>query len=73
MLKFIGQVVHTFYATQIENQTVKKMFEKLGQSPWYQGEGDLFTEHLNKLKDYAHFKREVIDNVDGNAHTDLDM
>ena len=72
MLKFIEQAVHTFNAKQIENQTVKKIFEKLGQSPWYQGEGDLFTEHLNTLKDYAHFKREVIDNVYGNAHTDRD-
>ena len=51
---------------------MKKIFEKLGQSPWYQGEGDLFTEHLNQLKDFAHFKREVLDNVDGNVHADLD-
>ena len=38
----------------------------------YQGEGDLFTKHLNTMKDYTQFRREVIDNVDGNAHTDLD-
>ena len=49
------------------------MLEKLEQSSWYQGEGNLFTEHLNKSKDYAHFKREVIDNLDRNVHTmDLD-
>ena len=72
MIKFIEQAVRSFNQKQVENQTVKKMFEKLGQSPWYHGEGDLFVEHLNSLKDFAHFKREVIDNIDGNSHTDLD-
>ena len=72
MLKFIKQAARAFNQKQVENQSVKKIFEKLGQSPWYQGEGDSLTEHLNQLKDFAHFKREVLDNDDGNVHADLD-
>ena len=48
------------------------MFQKLGQSPWYEGGDDLFKQHLDKLKDCAHFKRDVTNNIDGNEHTDLD-
>ena len=48
------------------------MLEKLGQSPWYERGDNLFTEQLNKLKEFMHFKCKIIDNVDGNTHTDLD-
>ena len=48
------------------------MFEKLGQSPWYAGGDDQFIQHLDKLKDCAHFKREITDNIEGNMHTDLE-
>ena len=77
MLKFIEQAKSSFNRKQLqdgklENQTVKIMFEKLGQSLWYQDGDKLFREYLDKLKDCAHFKRDVESNVSGNTHTDLD-
>ena len=77
MLKFIEQAISSFNRKQLqdgklENQTVKIMFEKLGQSPWCQDGDKLFREHLDKLKDCEHFKRDVESNVSGNTHTDLD-
>ena len=47
MLKFIKEAVATFNRKQMkdgkpENQTVRIMFQKLGQSPWHQGRDDLF-------------------------------
>ena len=56
-----------------ECQTVRKMFEKAGQTPRYGDGDDLFVEHLNKLKENAHFKREVTDNVENNSHVELDI
>ena len=76
MLKFIEQAIRLFNRQQLagggECQTVRKMFEKAGQSPWCGGGDDLFVEHLNKLKENAHFKREVTDNVENNSHMELD-
>ena len=32
---------------------------------------DQFIEYLNKLKDYAYFKHDIADNIEGNIQTDL--
>ena len=77
MLKFIKEAVATFNRKQMkdgkpENQTVRIMFQKLGQSPWHQGRDDLFKQHLDKLKDCAHFKHNVANNIDRNEHMDLE-
>ena len=73
MLKFIENAAHTFNNEQSSGeQTVMKKVEKLGQCPWCEGNDDQFIQHLNKLKDFARFKLEVIDNIEGNDHAGLD-
>ena len=52
---------------------MKKMFEKVGQSPWYGGGDDLFMEYWNKLKEDAHFKHKVNNIVENNVYIELDI
>ena len=53
-------------------ESIKSIFEKLGQSPWFSGSGDSFVEHLNKLKENAHYKRDVENNVQNQYHEEMD-
>ena len=57
MKKLISDIIHVWYY---------EILKKVEQSPWYKGEDDFVTEYLNKLKEYAYFMCNVIDNVDSN-------
>ena len=73
MIKFVEDGVNKFNEKQINvKQTIKDTFQKMGQDPWYGGKDDKFIEHLDKLKDNAHFKRELEEAIDTNQmHTNL--
>lgn len=60
MIGFIEDAVKIFNKNQqrsLESQTVKTTFEKLGQSPSYEGDDDKFIKHLDTLNKTSHFQR----------------
>ena len=68
MIKFVEDAIRNFNIMQLEEGTgrresIKSMFEKLGQSLWFSGSGDSFVAHLDKMKENAHHKREVENNA----------
>ena len=78
MIKFIEEAVLKFNASQIsanntENEIIKTIFDKLGQNLWFQQEDELFIKHLDKLKENAHYKRDLEGNIESNAHENMDV
>ena len=67
MIKFVEEAARNFNVMQSDGtgrrESVRSMFKKLGQSPWFTGSGDSFVEHLNKLKEDTHYKRDAENNV----------
>ena len=77
MIKFVEEAVRQFNFIQLADgngrqESIKSMFEKLGQSPWYENGDELFIKHLDKLKENAHYKRDVENNIQSNIHEDMD-
>ena len=77
MIKFVEKAISKFNALQFEDgngrsESVSSMFEKLGQSPWFARGDELFVEHLNKLKQNAHYKRDLENDIQNHVHEDMD-
>ena len=48
-----------FNSKQGDNKTIKECFNKSRQNPWSKNSGDQFIQHLDSLKEGAHSKRDV--------------
>ena len=59
MIRFVEAAVDKFNSKQGENKSIEECFNKSGQNPWSENSGNLFIQHLDSLKECAHFKRNV--------------